>query len=75
MKKKHFRSQAHPWAAAAPPPPPPKTKKKRKWRLGTIALREIKKYQKSKDAIIPRAPFSRLVREIMEIYSGLVDQI
>jgi histone H3 len=30
-----------------------------------VALREIKKYQKSIDLLIPKAPFSRVVREIL----------
>ena len=31
---------------------------------GTIAMREIKKYQKSKELMIRKLPFQRLVREI-----------
>lgn len=34
-------------------------KKKRKFRPGTVAMREIKKYQKSTDLLIQRAPFQR----------------
>ena len=48
--------------------PPPKddggSAKKRRWRPGTVALREIRAYQKSTNLLIPRLPFSRLVREI-----------
>ena len=33
--------------------------KKRRFRPGTVALREIKKYQKSTDLLISRAPFQR----------------
>ncbi|KAB8291614.1 hypothetical protein EYC80_006414 [Monilinia laxa] len=44
----------------------PKTKVKRRWRPGTVALREIQRYQQSTDLIIPKAPFHRLVREIIE---------
>jgi histone H3 len=33
--------------------------KKRRFRPGTVALREIKKYQKSTDLLIQRAPFQR----------------
>lgn len=40
-------------------------KRPHRWRPGTVALREIRKYQKSSDLLIPRAPFRRLVREIM----------
>ena len=39
-------------------------KKKRRWRPGTVALREIRKYQKSTELLIRRAPFQRLVREV-----------
>ena len=62
-----------PHAPAAPPPTTaparntrPPTHKKRRWRPGTAALREIRKFQKSADLIIPKAPFSRLVREILQ---------
>lgn len=34
-------------------------KKKRRWRPGTVAMREIKKYQKSNALLIQRAPFQR----------------
>ncbi|EEB91599.1 hypothetical protein MPER_10018 [Moniliophthora perniciosa FA553] len=39
-------------------------KKKHRYRPGTVALREIRKYQKSTDLLIRKLPFSRLVREI-----------
>ena len=41
-----------------------KDRKKIRFHAGTVALREIKKYQKSTDLLIPRAPFQRLVRDI-----------
>ena len=37
---------------------------KRRFRPGTVALREIKKYQKDVSNLIPRAPFQKLVRQI-----------
>ncbi|KAL1546357.1 centromeric histone H3 [Salvia divinorum] len=40
------------------------TKKKRRARPGTVALREIRKYQKSWKLLIPAAPFIRTVKEI-----------
>ncbi|XP_042001697.1 histone H3-like centromeric protein HTR12 isoform X2 [Salvia splendens] len=47
---------------------PPRTgggaKKKRRNRPGTVALREIRKYQKSYKLLIPAAPFIRTVKEI-----------
>ncbi|KAK4768277.1 hypothetical protein SAY87_003418 [Trapa incisa] len=39
-------------------------KKKRRFRPGTVSLREIRKFQKSVNLLIPAAPFIRLVREI-----------
>ena len=41
-------------------------KKPRRYRPGTVALREIRKYQKSTDLLIRKAPFNRLVREITQ---------
>ena len=32
--------------------------------IGTVALREIPRYQKSTELLIPKLPFQRLVREI-----------
>ena len=37
----------------------------RRWRPGTVALREIKKYQKSTDLMLRKAPFRRLVKELI----------
>ncbi|KAF9569291.1 histone-fold-containing protein [Agrocybe pediades] len=53
-------------------PPPPRRSvasgvdgaKKRRFRPGTVALREIRKYQKSTDLLLQKLPFSRIVREI-----------
>ena len=39
--------------------------KKRHYRPGTLGLREIRKYQKSTDLLIKKAPFIRLVKEIL----------
>jgi len=39
-------------------------RKPKRFRPGTVALREIRKYQKSTDLLLRRLPFSRLVREI-----------
>ena len=41
-----------------------KEKRQRRNKPGTVVLREVKKYQKSIDMLLPRAPFQRLVREI-----------
>ena len=37
-----------------------------RYRPGTVALREIRRYQKSTDLLLRKAPFQRLVREIMQ---------
>ena len=50
----------------APQPPPPPPRRKRRWRPGTVALREIRNYQKTTDLLIPRASFARVVREVMQ---------
>jgi histone H3 len=39
-------------------------KKKHRFRPGTVALKQIRKYQKSTELLIKKAPFQRLVREI-----------
>lgn len=39
-------------------------KKKKRYRPGTVALREIRKYQKSTELLIKKLPFQRLVREV-----------
>lgn len=41
-------------------------KKPHRFRPGTVALREIRKYQKSTDLLIRKLPFQRLVREIAQ---------
>jgi histone H3/H4 len=37
-----------------------------RWKPGTVALREIRKLQKTTGLLIPRLPFARVVREIAE---------
>ena len=46
-------------------PPPQKQKKKRRFRPGTVALREICQYQKSTELLIRKAPFQQLIYEIL----------
>ena len=40
-------------------------RKPRRYRPGTVALREIRRYQKSSELLIRKIPFQRLVREIV----------
>jgi len=42
--------------------------KKRRYRPGTVALREIKKYQRTTENLIQRLPFKKLVKEILQGY-------
>ena len=41
-------------------------RKPTRWRPGTVALHEIKKYQKSSDLLIRKLSFQRLVREVAQ---------
>lgn len=41
---------------------PPGLTEPHRWRPGTVALREIRKYQKSTDLLIRKLPFARVVR-------------
>ena len=45
-------------------------KKPHRYRPGTVALREIRRYQKSTDLLIRKLPFQRLVREIVQQNHG-----
>ncbi|CAI2382285.1 unnamed protein product [Moneuplotes crassus] len=45
-------------------------KKPHRFRPGTVALREIRKFQKSTDLLIRKLPFQRLVREIATEYKS-----
>ncbi|XP_003382340.1 histone H3, embryonic, partial [Trichinella spiralis] len=45
-----------------------RVKKLRRYRPGTVALREIRRYQKSTELLIRKLPFQRLVREVAQDY-------
>ena len=40
-----------------------------RYRLGTVALREIRRYQRSSDLLIRKMPFQRLLREIAQTHN------
>ena len=42
----------------------------RRYRPGTVALREIRRYQKSSELLIKKLPFQRLVREITQDFKS-----
>jgi histone H3 len=46
----------------------PVVKKPHRFRPGTVALREIRKYQKNTDLLIRKLPFQRLLREVAQEY-------
>lgn len=46
-------------------PPSGGVKKKRRFRPGTVALREIRRYQKSTELLIRKTPFKRLCKELI----------
>jgi len=48
---------------------PEKKIKKRRWRPGTVPLREIKRYQKTSALIIPRGVMNRTVRRHVQQHS------
>ena len=52
-------------------PPKGKVRKPRRFRPGTVALREIRRYQKSTELLIRKIPFQRLVREIVHQQKGM----
>ncbi|KAM9831823.1 histone H3-like centromeric protein A [Neosynchiropus ocellatus] len=57
-------SAGHQQSRGAPPSPA----RRRRFRPGTKALMEIRKYQKSTDLLLRKAPFARLVREVSQSF-------
>src|ERR1700737_2000271 len=60
------RKQLASKAARKSAPSPGGVKKPHRYRPGTVALREIRRYQKSTELLIRKLPFQRLVREIAQ---------
>ena len=60
-------------STAQPATQPAAPKKPCRYRPGTMALREIHRYQKSTELLIRRLPFQRLVREIAQDFKGRLD--
>ncbi len=58
------RQEAAAWGAAGG------IKKPYRYRPGIVALRKIRRYQKSTDLLIRKAPFQCLVRKIVQDYPG-----
>lgn len=60
------RKQLAQKAARQSAPSTGQVKKPHKYRPGTVALREIRRYQKSTELLIRKLPFQRLVREVAQ---------
>ena len=58
------KKQLPPVDARKSAPATGEVKKRYRYKPGTVALREIRKYQKSVEPLLRKAPFQRLVREI-----------
>jgi histone H3 len=63
---KQNKTTKHQQAARKSAPATGGVKKPHRYRPGTVALREIRKYQKSTELLIRKLPFQRLVREIAQ---------
>ena len=64
------RKQVENKAARKTAPTMKKKKKPHRYRPGTVALREIRKYQKSTELLIRKLPFQRLVREVAQEFKS-----
>lgn len=60
VPRKHIVSKA----ARKTAPPTHNIKRVHRFRPGTVALREIRKYQRTSELLIRKLPFQRLVKEI-----------
>jgi histone H3/H4 len=71
-KRKHHKSMAPtktnnvPQAVTDEKQPVGAAKRKRRYRPGTVAMREIKKMQQGTKLLIPRMPFARFCRETLQ---------
>jgi histone H3 len=66
--RKQLASKAARKSAAAPSTGG--VKKPHRYKPGTVALREIRRYQKSTELLIRKLPFQRLVREIAQDFKS-----
>jgi len=71
--KRHLLGQLRPGDPIVVTGPSQTIKKPHRYRPGTKAIREIRKYQKSTDMLLRRLPFARLVREIAMEFAPLSD--
>ena len=69
-KEGTWRKLATEAAKKSAPARVPGIKKPHRFRPGTVALREIRRYQKSTELLIRKLPFQRLVREIAQDFKS-----
>ena len=67
---KYPREQLATKAARKSAPRTGGVKKPHRYRPGTVALREIRRYQKSTDLLLRKEPFQRLVWQVQEEVTG-----
>ena len=70
LANKAARKTAHTVSQAGGPGGAGGIKRVHRFRPGTVALREIRKFQKSTELLIRKLPFQRLVREIAQEYKS-----
>ncbi|KAJ5783796.1 uncharacterized protein N7518_009473 [Penicillium psychrosexuale] len=63
-KTKGGKSKVSKSPANVQPGDPTPTGRRRRYKPGTVALKEIRRYQRSYDLLIAKLPFARLVREV-----------
>ncbi|KAI9371670.1 histone-fold-containing protein [Aspergillus egyptiacus] len=64
VTKGRKESKKPPRTSDVQPGDPTPTGRRHRYRPGTVALKEIRKYQRSYDLLIQKLPFARLVREV-----------
>lgn len=69
-EKKPKSSHSHSHAQKELPAVAGIKKAPRRFRPGTVALREIRRYQKTTDLLLLKAPFQRVVRELAQDYKA-----
>lgn len=70
VAKKAPRKNLLPTEGKEPPYSGGGIKRVHRYRPGTVALREIRRYQKSSNLLIRKLPFQRLVREIAQSFKA-----
>jgi histone H3 len=68
--RKQLRKQLATTADRKSAPATGGVRKPHRYRPGTVALREIRRFQKSTDLLIRKLPFQRLVREIAQDFKN-----